>query len=119
MELSLAHLKAWLADQDPEIVVGYTCNTHDCPMARYLRAVDPEHHWCVCLGLFEERPIHAVYYDDEGDPIDRFELPEWARQIVTTVDGRYITQKATAITAHDLLGIAERLREEPGGPRWR
>jgi hypothetical protein len=126
MELAFDQLQLWAADKDPEIVVGYPCSTHDCPMAKYLRHLDPEYHWCVSLGLCEDRPIYAVYYDEEGDPIETFELPEWARQVVRAVDREYQVRKRTAITAGLLLDILREIQagaheaiSEPGGPRWR
>jgi hypothetical protein len=113
MELRLDQLRTWVESKEPETVVGYTSSTHTCPLAAYLRHLDPHHSWCICLGRLEERPIHAVYYDTEGNPLERMELPAWARMLVSTVDGRYLITRQTEITAASLLGIINHLPKEP------
>jgi hypothetical protein len=60
-----------------------------------------------------DRPPFAVYYDDEGDPIETVELPAWAGMLVKTVDATYLITRQTKITASSLLGIIQHLREEP------
>lgn len=77
-QLARDQFKDWLQNQSPTTVVGTTQDGCDCPLARYSNTRAPSD-----FGWY----VSCLYYHDQSDNENEYNLPDWATRFVDRIDG--------------------------------